>query len=490
MKKIVSLSISLIMAGFFTVTAQNNLMVQERLQRPNASFEYSKFEKSKLPAPKKTNFGQDWWEPDTVYVFFNDSETERGVRNIFEYNSQGLLAVSIRQIPENNSWVNSSSCIYTYDLNNNLLTELDRSWRDNSWVNSYLYTYTYDPDNNLLTELEESEGINRYLSSYTYDSNNNALTFSRQIWYNNSWMYILRDTSTYDSDNNLLTELREFMINGVLKNDYLYIYTYDSDNNVLNELRQNWEDDSWVNSDQTARTYDSNNNVLNELHQGWENDSWVNSDQTARIYDSDNNVLNELRQNWENDSWVNSGQIARTYDSDNNLLVELQQNWRNNSWENSIRYLMTYDENGNGTLAECWWWVNDSWQPSSNIIFSYPTLWLYYNNMQSVFVGSGCDRMTASYVKVSDFSTGVEPLATPESNAISVYPNPTTGELRIKNYESGIKDIQIFDLIGNKLPLRMETGRDAVDISHLPPGMYFVQIITDKGVVTKKIVKM
>ncbi|MCL1932347.1 MAG: hypothetical protein FWF53_00835 [Candidatus Azobacteroides sp.] len=52
MKKIVLLSIALIAAGFFAATAQ----AQERLLRPNASFEYSKFEKSKLPAPKKNKF--------------------------------------------------------------------------------------------------------------------------------------------------------------------------------------------------------------------------------------------------------------------------------------------------------------------------------------------------------------------------------------------------------------------------------------------------
>jgi hypothetical protein len=40
-----------------------------------------------------------------------------------------------------------------------------------------------------------------------------------------------------------------------------------------------------------------------------------------------------------------------------------------------------------------------------------------------------------------------------------------------------------------KYPLRMENGRSEVDISHLPAGIYFMQITTEKGVVAKKVVK-
>ena len=101
--------------------------------------------------------------------------------------------------------------------------------------------------------------------------------------------------------------------------------------------------------------------------------------------------------------------------------------------------------------------------------------------MQSSCVGDGY-KMTASYIKVSDIPTGVKPIATPELNAVSVYPNPTRGELRIK-------DIRIFDMMGNKFPLRMAKAGNEIDISHLPAGIYFVQITTEKGVVTKKIVK-
>jgi len=88
--------------------------------------------------------------------------------------------------------------------------------------------------------------------------------------------------------------------------------------------------------------------------------------------------------------------------------------------------------------------------------------------------------------KIVGNTTAVKPVAAQESNAISIYPNPTRGELRIRNYELGIKSIRIFDLSGFNV---FSTKQTSLDISYLPAGMYFVKITTEKGVVTKKIVK-
>jgi hypothetical protein len=80
------------------------------------------------------------------------------------------------------------------------------------------------------------------------------------------------------------------------------------------------------------------------------------------------------------------------------------------------------------------------------------------------------------------------------SNQISVYPNPTSNELRITNYELRITAVEIFDFLGRRQCLNFVQQPKAEDtmvinISNLPNGIYFVMITTEKGRVTKKVIK-
>ncbi|MCL2682190.1 MAG: agmatine deiminase family protein [Bacteroidales bacterium] len=77
---------------------------------------------------------------------------------------------------------------------------------------------------------------------------------------------------------------------------------------------------------------------------------------------------------------------------------------------------------------------------------------------------------------------------------INIYPNPTTGELRIENGELKIGNVAIFDMVGRKLlshRLNTSSSNHLIHISHLQAGIYFVRIQTDAGdFVTKKILKL
>ena len=77
------------------------------------------------------------------------------------------------------------------------------------------------------------------------------------------------------------------------------------------------------------------------------------------------------------------------------------------------------------------------------------------------------------------------------NNQITVYPNPTTGELRIENGELRINNVEIYDVYGRKLNISQFSILNSqlkTDISHLPSGIYFLRIETDKGIVTKKVI--
>jgi len=78
-------------------------------------------------------------------------------------------------------------------------------------------------------------------------------------------------------------------------------------------------------------------------------------------------------------------------------------------------------------------------------------------------------------------------------NRIIIISNPTRGELRIRNYELQIMNVEIFDLMGRNVETwraaSPQAGTIEINISHLPVGMCFVRITTEKGTITKKIIK-
>jgi len=72
----------------------------------------------------------------------------------------------------------------------------------------------------------------------------------------------------------------------------------------------------------------------------------------------------------------------------------------------------------------------------------------------------------------------------------NIYPNPTTGIILINNSTSYITDVIVTDLTG-KLLLRedLSNGVISLDLSELPTGAYILQLNTNQGVVTEKIIK-
>jgi len=100
---------------------------------------------------------------------------------------------------------------------------------------------------------------------------------------------------------------------------------------------------------------------------------------------------------------------------------------------------------------------------------------------------------------VANFAVNGQGIATSKTANISVYPNPTNGELRITNLprwrgqgvdELRIENVKIYDVFGRNIILHSPFSiLNSIDISHFPSGVYFILIQTENGVVTKKIIK-
>ena len=75
-------------------------------------------------------------------------------------------------------------------------------------------------------------------------------------------------------------------------------------------------------------------------------------------------------------------------------------------------------------------------------------------------------------------------------NNITLYPNPTRQSVQIRNSGSSIRSVTLFDASGRMLNMVKVNDHTAViDLSGYAAGTYFLRIMTENGVVTKKVVK-
>jgi N-acetylneuraminic acid mutarotase len=71
---------------------------------------------------------------------------------------------------------------------------------------------------------------------------------------------------------------------------------------------------------------------------------------------------------------------------------------------------------------------------------------------------------------------------------ISVYPNPTTGKFSIESSEK-LSSIAVMNLLGQSVhSVNSPFAQFSIDLSDQPKGIYFVEMISEKGRCTKKII--
>ncbi|MDD3737787.1 MAG: T9SS type A sorting domain-containing protein [Lentimicrobiaceae bacterium] len=484
---------------------------------PNANTEQPKFFEKNSPAVNKHKSNIDWWEPDTMYVYRRTNQFGIPLslaRVSRSYNQYGYLLMELCQSLHNNEWVNDSKHTYTYDANNNLLTylyqywsyetsawlyyfktnytydannnmltKLHQFWLNNDWVNNSKYTYTYYADNNMQTELYQGWESNAWENdskyTFTYDENNNNLMKLTQVWQSGAWANYKKDTCTYDANNNLLMELAQTWQNAWV-DDKKTTYTYDANNNMLTYLYQYRNNNALVNYRKYVYTYDASNNMLTSLYQTWywEDNDWVNENLCSYTYDANKNLLTSLFQEWDwgSKAWVNHGKVTYTYDASNNMLVKLYQMWQD-TWVNFHRYIYTYDANNNCTVSEMTEWVNESWQLfDGNLI-------LYYNNMKSSIEQPNSSRVTASYKHFKKLENERK-----ELRNISIYPNPTNKSFVVD--VEGETTVKLYNMLGKEVLSENANGKTVINISHLPNGVYNVQVFAGNKIVGySKVVK-
>jgi hypothetical protein len=76
------------------------------------------------------------------------------------------------------------------------------------------------------------------------------------------------------------------------------------------------------------------------------------------------------------------------------------------------------------------------------------------------------------------------------TNKINLYPNPSNYQFTLDNGQELMKEVFLYDVMGRKVQhLPVNAPSTTVDVSDLPNGMYVVKIITDEGIMIRKMQK-
>ena len=86
--------------------------------------------------------------------------------------------------------------------------------------------------------------------------------------------------------------------------------------------------------------------------------------------------------------------------------------------------------------------------------------------------------------KVRNVATMGIKQVTSSNEQVTVYPNPAANMVQVA-FAGNIININVYDVLGKEI---ISTKQKNVDVSSLQEGVYFVEIKTNDGIVTKKII--
>jgi hypothetical protein len=105
----------------------------------------------------------------------------------------------------------------------------------------------------------------------------------------------------------------------------------------------------------------------------------------------------------------------------------------------------------------------------------------YVQTLQNIH---GCDSVVTLHLTLR---VGIDDH---DVNNITLYPNPTRQSVQIRNSGSSIRSVTLYDASGRMLNMVKVNDHTAViDLSGYAAGTYFLRIMTENGMVTKRVVK-
>ncbi|MDR2972879.1 MAG: T9SS type A sorting domain-containing protein [Bacteroidales bacterium] len=350
---------------------------------------------------------------------------------------------------------NSYTINFEYNKVGLVISETKKSLEDD--YSNYKYEYEYDNMGNMthltkygiyLTHQEEMEynEFNQIVVKKIYEDYGSGLKYIEQNIY-----YYLEHTLT--------TILKQAVYNEQVNNSTKQEFFYNKDKQLIQVMKSDWVAADWIHTETFNYEYNDIGDILYYTNEGLQ---WENFENYWRYFF-----------HYNDDSEL----IERSYHT------ALGSEWSPRPLQRYLYYYDSHKENETLLFPNIYQFdeLGIYWFKSGKKLTQHD-FWLADCGGSPYFVESA----KYSYKPIT-INVGVESYP---NDGIMLYPNPTTGELRVVSSEYRVVSSEIFDVYGRAVTTHYSllTTHYSLDISQLPAGVYFIKITTEIGTQTKKVI--
>lgn len=308
--------------------------------------------------------------------------------------------------------------------------------------------------------------------SLEYDANGNVTKLSCHQLLNGNWIYANYVEYTYNELNQRLTRDNYNNFGGSFEHGGTYNYQYDENGNLVHH---DMYLGTWGLFETADYTYDENNNCtfLISYMEGFSGE-FEPSNKVEYSYNADGFLI-EKTSYYYYSGWILSTHVVYTRDENNNITVE-----ENLDQSGSVIERHEYEYDMNILFDNVAVFVNPEGEsPNPERTVNARTKEKFWTLDDSGHLTYICDY----YYDYKEIGTGVEENIVDDVN---IYPNPVKGIMTIEASE--YQFLEIFDFAGRCVASREVNGITNIDMSQMAKGIYFVKMIGENGISTKKVI--
>lgn len=412
-------------------------------------------------------------------------DTDTTFRFYYFYDNNNNKVLEIKYFLQNeNQWKRLTQTEWIYN-DNKCVTQREKIYRNADWVNNHEINYTYE--DGLLISEKHSNYVNGMIVDYklitvTYE-NNLPLNRKEFFFIDNKWLLKGITDITYHNNLPETTTIKKIGQTISENIDLKLISEFNSDNLLISQtLTEKSIDNIWFNKSKTDWYYQPDKNLSSQRSKVWNSQlsTWENSSMIDFTYNTDGKIASETYYFWKTMFWERTLKYIYEYSSDGTLIRKIMQmpifrQWRDFS---SIEYTDFIGSKPNQMETKLTFWGNNGTLLSTNIPF-------IFNDETEIRKGN---QIIISYEKIDN--TDISTLALKNEFSIAVYPNPSEDVFYFNPEEYNSKSWVVYDMNGKIVKQSSMTEKTGVvDLSDLAEGIYLLRVITQKNVLTQKLIR-